>query len=100
MSAETETQNDHHPFKIAIPDATIADLKERLAMTRWPTGHWTQMPRGGHFAPVNEPDLLAADVAAFFPAFESSVRPCCSGVAPFRLILVIRHIHGEFTCAY
>ncbi len=28
--------------------------------------HWTQMPRGGHFAPVNEPDLLAADVAKFF----------------------------------
>src|SRR5436190_20357097 len=23
------------PFKIAIPDAAIADLKERLAMTRW-----------------------------------------------------------------
>ncbi|MEQ1769392.1 MAG: epoxide hydrolase family protein [Devosia sp.] len=28
--------------------------------------HWTQMPRGGHFAPVNEPELLAADVSAFF----------------------------------
>lgn len=28
--------------------------------------HWTQMPRGGHFAPVNEPELLAADIAAFF----------------------------------
>lgn len=30
--------------------------------------HWTQMPRGGHFAPVNEPELLAADVAKFFGA--------------------------------
>jgi pimeloyl-ACP methyl ester carboxylesterase len=28
--------------------------------------HWTQMPHGGHFAPVNEPELLAADVASFF----------------------------------
>ncbi len=28
--------------------------------------HWTQMPRGGHFAPVNEPELVAADVAKFF----------------------------------
>jgi pimeloyl-ACP methyl ester carboxylesterase len=28
--------------------------------------HWTQMPRGGHFAPVNEPRLLAEDIAAFF----------------------------------
>lgn len=28
--------------------------------------HWTQMPRGGHFAAVEVPDLLAADVRAFF----------------------------------
>ncbi|MEJ3747699.1 epoxide hydrolase family protein [Actinomycetes bacterium KLBMP 9797] len=27
---------------------------------------WTPMPRGGHFAAVEEPDLLAADIAAFF----------------------------------
>lgn len=29
---------------------------------------WTEMPRGGHFAALEEPDLLAADVAAFFSA--------------------------------
>jgi len=27
---------------------------------------WTAMARGGHFAPVEEPQLLAADIAAFF----------------------------------
>ena len=27
---------------------------------------WTPMPRGGHFAPIEEPDLLARDIAAFF----------------------------------
>jgi pimeloyl-ACP methyl ester carboxylesterase len=27
---------------------------------------WTPMPRGGHFAPVEEPELLAQDIAAFF----------------------------------
>lgn len=27
---------------------------------------FTDMPRGGHFAAVEEPDLLAADIAAFF----------------------------------
>ena len=26
---------------------------------------WTEMPRGGHFAAFEEPDLLAADVTAF-----------------------------------
>jgi pimeloyl-ACP methyl ester carboxylesterase len=27
---------------------------------------WTAMPRGGHFAPAEEPDLVARDIAAFF----------------------------------
>jgi pimeloyl-ACP methyl ester carboxylesterase len=27
---------------------------------------WTPMPRGGHFPAVEEPELLAADIAAFF----------------------------------
>ena len=32
---------------------------------------WTEMPRGGHFAALEAPDLLAADVVAFF----RSLRP-------------------------
>ncbi|HTV67776.1 MAG TPA: epoxide hydrolase [Rhizobiaceae bacterium] len=28
--------------------------------------HWTEMPRGGHFAASDAPDLLAADIRAFF----------------------------------
>jgi pimeloyl-ACP methyl ester carboxylesterase len=35
---------------------------ERLYEVR----RWTPMPRGGHFAPVEEPELLARDIAAFF----------------------------------
>ncbi len=27
---------------------------------------WTPMPKGGHFAPAEEPELLARDIAAFF----------------------------------
>jgi pimeloyl-ACP methyl ester carboxylesterase len=37
---------------------------------------WTPMARGGHFAPVEEPELLARDIAAFFgelPAANSSL---------------------------
>jgi pimeloyl-ACP methyl ester carboxylesterase len=29
---------------------------------------WTVMPRGGHFAPVEEPELLSADIRALFSA--------------------------------
>ncbi len=28
--------------------------------------HWTEMPRGGHFAAAEEPELLAQDIASFF----------------------------------
>lgn len=35
---------------------------ERLFTIR----RWTPMPRGGHFAAAEAPDLLAADIAGFF----------------------------------
>jgi len=35
---------------------------ERLYQVR----RWTVFPRGGHFAALEEPDLLAAELAAFF----------------------------------
>jgi pimeloyl-ACP methyl ester carboxylesterase len=37
---------------------------ERLYNVR----RWTPMPSGGHFAPAEEPELLARDIAAFFAA--------------------------------
>ena len=38
------------------------DWAERLYNVR----RWTPMPRGGHFAAAEEPELLARDIAAFF----------------------------------
>jgi pimeloyl-ACP methyl ester carboxylesterase len=34
---------------------------------------WTPMPSGGHFPAVEEPDLLARDIAAFFGALPAAV---------------------------
>ena len=31
--------------------------------------HWTDMPRGGHFAAAEEPELLAEDIRTFFRSF-------------------------------
>jgi hypothetical protein len=28
--------------------------------------HWTEMPRGGHFAALEQPQLLIDDIRAFF----------------------------------
>lgn len=34
--------------------------------------HWTEMPRGGHFAAAEEPELLAEDLRAFFRKFRAA----------------------------
>jgi pimeloyl-ACP methyl ester carboxylesterase len=31
---------------------------------------WTVMPRGGHFAPAEEPELVARDTAAIFATLD------------------------------
>ncbi|MHB8420901.1 MAG: hypothetical protein ACYDCL_22730 [Myxococcales bacterium] len=31
--------------------------------------HWTEMPRGGHFAAMDAPDLFVADARKFFGSF-------------------------------
>jgi pimeloyl-ACP methyl ester carboxylesterase len=36
---------------------------------------WTEMPRGGHFAAMEEPELLAEDLRAFFRPLRTSGRP-------------------------
>ena len=34
--------------------------------TRYNITRWTVMPRGGHFAALEEPELLARDIREFF----------------------------------
>jgi microsomal epoxide hydrolase len=38
----------------------------RLAERLYDIRRWTTMPAGGHFAALEEPELLAADIRAFF----------------------------------
>jgi pimeloyl-ACP methyl ester carboxylesterase len=49
----------HHAVDEGEPPREWA---ERLYHVR----RWTPMPRGGHFAPAEEPELLARDIATFF----------------------------------
>jgi len=41
-----------------VPRATVA--------RKYDLRHWTEMPRGGHFAQMEQPRLLADDIRAFF----------------------------------
>jgi hypothetical protein len=84
-------------FKIDIPQATLDDLRERLGRTRWPdsfyrfhkiiplltdpprelgerflcVARWTEMPRGGHFAALEVPELLVEDIRSFLHSLRS-----------------------------
>jgi pimeloyl-ACP methyl ester carboxylesterase len=36
---------------------------------------WTEMPRGGHFAALEEPELLVDDIQTFFRPFRRECQP-------------------------
>jgi len=56
---ETPTAHASFPLEIRHPTRAIAEQVFNIQ-------RWTEMPRGGHFAGLEVPDLLAVDVAAFF----------------------------------
>jgi pimeloyl-ACP methyl ester carboxylesterase len=51
----------HAAFPKEIMAAPRAWLEARYNVT-----HWTEMPRGGHFAALEQPELLVEDVRTFF----------------------------------
>lgn len=57
---------------VRVPTGVASFPKEILRTprswceSRYHITHWTQMPRGGHFAAFAQPDLFVSDVADFF----------------------------------
>ena len=49
----------------AFPEEVIPAVR-RWVEPRFNVQHWTDMPRGGHFAALEAPELLLEDVRAFF----------------------------------
>jgi pimeloyl-ACP methyl ester carboxylesterase len=49
-----------------FPKEEILRFPRSWVERRYHVTHWTDMPRGGHFAAMEEPDLFADDVTAFF----------------------------------
>jgi pimeloyl-ACP methyl ester carboxylesterase len=58
--------------RVQVPTACAVFPKEiSIAPRRWVEAQynvtrWTEMPRGGHFAAMEEPSLLVDDIRAFF----------------------------------
>jgi len=55
-------------FRAEVPDADLDDLRRRLDATRWPD-HYSEFDRGGHFAALEVPELVAGDLRDFFGKF-------------------------------
>ena len=68
----------HNPWpiptgaRIEVPTAYAAFPREivrpprSIAETTYAIHRWTEMPAGGHFAALEEPEKLAEDIRAFF----------------------------------
>jgi pimeloyl-ACP methyl ester carboxylesterase len=44
----------------------LSSLPREFAERFFQVARWTEMPRGGHFAAMEQPELLAEDIRAFF----------------------------------
>lgn len=53
------------PTAVALFPHDLASPPRSWAERTYDVVRWTVMPRGGHFAPHEEPDLLAGDIRAF-----------------------------------
>jgi pimeloyl-ACP methyl ester carboxylesterase len=64
---------------VSVPTGVAVFPKEIVTpVRRWMEGkytsirHWSEMPRGGHFAAFEQPDLFVGDVRAFFRTLRAS----------------------------
>jgi pimeloyl-ACP methyl ester carboxylesterase len=54
------------PCAIALFAKDIERAPRELADRVYNVVRWTEMPRGGHFPALEEPELLVKDIRAFF----------------------------------
>src|SRR5690349_12657988 len=61
------------PAAFAMFPADISHAPREWAERFFNVQRWTEMPRGGHFAALEEPELLVNDIQDFFRPFRASV---------------------------
>jgi len=59
------------PVAVAVFPKDIGHPPRESAERSLRVERWTEMPRGGHFAALEEPELLAEDIRAFFRPFRA-----------------------------
>jgi len=69
---ENSHSTDRRTGRVSVPTACAVFPKElsyaprNVLETRYNVVRWTEMPRGGHFAALEEPQLLVDDIRAFY----------------------------------
>jgi pimeloyl-ACP methyl ester carboxylesterase len=57
------------PTAVAVFPRELVRVPRRFMERQANVARWTVMPRGGHFAPAEEPELMVEDLRAFFREF-------------------------------
>ena len=60
------------PLGVAAFPKEIVGCRRRWVEQDYDIRRWTEMPRGGHFAALEEPDLLVDEVHEFFRPLRGS----------------------------
>ena len=63
---ESGGEKNDVPTGVAIFPKDIVPAPREFGERFFDVRRWTEMPRGGHFAALEEPELLAEDIRAFF----------------------------------
>jgi len=63
------------PIGVAVCPHDLVRPVRRLAERAYPIANWTEFDRGGHFAALEVPDLLAEDVRSFFARLDRRAAP-------------------------
>lgn len=62
------------PTGIALFPADILLPPKEWAVRNLNIIRWTSMPHGGHFTAMEEPELLAEDIRAFYRPFRAKIK--------------------------
>jgi pimeloyl-ACP methyl ester carboxylesterase len=69
--AHSRTPVVEAPTGVAVFPQEIIHMPRRWAERYYNLQRWTVMPKGGHFAPMEEPERLVEDIRAFFRPLRS-----------------------------